>query len=103
MIIFLHDDDGDDDCTNLISTYLIDLGLKIVHHFGWHMFAQDLEEIDSLIAGDRLVSGQFDAFLYLLYSRILRDEIGILSLSYRLIAEDLPVFLRIRQDHARQK
>jgi len=92
---FLHDDDDDDDWggENLISTYLIDLGLKIVHHFGWHVFAQDFEKIDPLVPGDWFVSSQFDAFLDLLYSRILWDKIGILSLPYRLIAKNLPVFL----------
>lgn len=88
---------------SLISTYLINLALKVVHHLGWHVFAQDLEEIDPLVPGDRFVGGQFDALLDLLYSRILRDKIGILSLPYRLIAEDLPVFLWIRRNHARQK
>lgn len=82
-----------------VSTDLIDLTLKVVHHLGWHVFAQNLEEIDPLVAGDRFVSGQFDALLNLLYSRVLRDQIGVLSLPYRLVTEDLPVLLRIRRDN----
>jgi len=89
--------------TNLVSTYLIDLGLEIVDHFWRHVFAQDLEEIDPLVPGDRFVSGQFDAFLDLLYGGVLGDEIGVLRLPYRLVAEDLSVLLRVRRSRDRQE
>lgn len=47
----------------LVLADLVDLALQIVHHLGRHLIAEDLEQIDALVAGNRLVGGQLDALL----------------------------------------
>lgn len=68
-----------------VASDLIDLRLKIVNHLGGHRIAQDVEEIDALIAGYLLVGAQLDALLHVLYLRILRYQQRLLRLPYGLV------------------
>lgn len=47
----------------LLAADLVDLTLEVVDHLGGHLVAEDLEEVDALVAGDRLVRRQLDALL----------------------------------------
>lgn len=45
--------------------HLVDLRLQVVYHLWRHVVAEDLEEVDLLVAGDGFNGCQFDAFLHL--------------------------------------
>lgn len=49
----------------LLATDLIDLTLEVVDHLGRHLVTEDLEQINALVTGNRLVCRQFDALLNL--------------------------------------
>lgn len=50
----------------LLAADLVDLALEVVDYLGGYLVAEDLEQINTLIAGNRLVRRKFDALLNLL-------------------------------------
>ena len=77
----------------LVPADLVDLALEVVDDLSWHVIAEDLEEVDPLVAGDRLVGGELDALLHVLDLRVLGDQVGLLGLLDSLAAEQLAVLL----------
>lgn len=69
---------------------LVDLCLEVVDDFRGDVVAEDLEQVDPLVAWDALVGGQLDALLDLLDGGALGDEVGVLGLPDGLVGEEGP-------------
>lgn len=74
---------------------LVDLDLEVLDDLARHLdlAAEDLSEVDPLVAGYALVVGELDALLDVLDLGVPGDQVGRLGLLYGLVAEELAVLL----------
>lgn len=87
----------------LILSNLVDLGLQILDDFTGHLVAEDLEQIDALVAGNRLVGAQLNALLHILDLGVFGDQVRVLGLADGLICELCSLALGKRHRHSNHR
>lgn len=84
----------------LVVSDLVNLRLQIGDDLPWDLVAEQLEQIDALVAGDGLDGGHLDALLHALDGGIAGDQLLRLGLSDRFVRQGSSVpFLGGGQGH----
>lgn len=87
----------------LIIADLVHLRLQVLDDLLRHLVAQNLKQINPLVAGNRLVRSQFNALLHVLDLGVPRDQVCVLGLSDRLVRKLGSLALRIGHSNAHHR